>query len=510
MYDIRQPQDFAVNRFRDRDTDTPFEDQQLVVVSNRQPYRHRTSDDGGVLVDRPTGGLTAGLDPMMQRIGDTWVAWGDGDADRAHVDDRDRVAVPPEDPSYTLRRVWLSEEQIEQYYFGFSNQVLWPLCHSALATTRSQESYWQQYKRTNEQFAAVVSEEADERSIIWLQDYHFGVAASYLREKLGRSPLLMHFWHIPWPSREVFRACPHGRELLEGLLANDMIGFHVGRYCHNFLECVDDTFPTASINWRTGTVSHRGRSTRVRSIPIGVPFDDIGREARSYSSEEFADFKRSYGIDQETNVAIGVDRLDYSKGIPERLQALELFWENNPEWRGSMTHLLNASESRSEIPAYQRVQDRVDESITRINERFGTDSWQPVVEVTGYLSQRELYGLYRHSDLCLVTPICDGLNLVALEYIASQVDEDGVLVLSTQAGVHDLLGESAISVSPCDPGQIADRIEHALTMARPARQSRMAALRDQVSENDLQTWFRKHGTMALMELADREISSTSV
>lgn len=510
MYDIRQQQDFAVDRVSDRDSTTPFEDRHLIVVSNRQPYRHRESDDGGVSVDRPTGGLTAGLDPMMRRIGDTWIAWGDGDADRAHVDANQRVEVPPEDPAYTLRRVWLSEDQIAGYYYGFSNQVLWPLCHSSLATICSEESHWTQYKRVNEQFAAVVSEEAADRPVIWLHDYHFGLAPSYIRDRLGRTPILMQFWHIPWPSREVFRACPHGRELLEGLLANDVLGFHVGRYCHNFLECVDDAFPNASINWRTGTVSSRGRTTRVRSIPVGVPFEEVEREARSYGSAEFTALKRSYDIGPETKIAVGVDRLDYSKGIPERLRALELFWEDHPGWRGELTHLLNCTESRSQIPAYQRVQDRVAESITRINDRFGTDDWQPIVEVTEYLSQRELYGLYRHSDLCLVTPVCDGLNLVAMEYVAAQVDDAGALVLSEQAGVHDLLGESAVSVSPYDPGQIAERIETALGMARPARQSRIAELRETVSENDLQTWLGKHGTVALMALADREIPSTSV
>lgn len=508
MYDIRQQPDFTVERVGDQDSKTPFEDRQLLVVSNRQPYRHCRSDTGDLSVDRPTGGLTASLDPMMQRIGDTWVAWGDGDADRAAVDESQHVAVPPEEPAYSLRRVWLSDEQVEGYYYGFSNRVLWPLCHSSLATVRSKESDWEQYQRTNEQFADVVCEEAEDRAIIWLQDYHFGLAPSSIRDRLGDDPILMQFWHIPWPSRQVFRACPHGRELLAGLLANDLLAFHVGQYCQNFLECVDETFPAASINWRTGTVSYRGQHTRVRSIPAGVPFEEIERDAQSYGSEEFAALKQSYDIDSETKIAVGVDRLDYSKGISERLRALELFWEKHPEWRGSVTHLLNCTDSRSAIPAYQRLQDRVSDSISRLNDRFGTEEWQPVVEVTEYLSQRELYGLYRHSELCLVTPICDGLNLVAMEYVAAQVGDAGVVVLSDQAGAHDLLGDSAVTVGPYDPGQIADRIDNALRMARPARQSRMTELRETVSDHDLQTWFEKHGTAALLALADREIAST--
>lgn len=509
MFEVREKRDFDGDAFDEPTTETPFEDWQLVVVSNRQPYRHSRSDEGSTSVDKPTGGLTASLDPMMQRIGGTWVAWGDGDADREHVDEHQRVAVPPEDPSYKLRRVWLSDDQVDRYYYGFSNSVLWPLCHCSLATIRSQHSYWEQYRRTNEQFADVVSSEATDQSIVWLQDYHFGLAPSYIREQLGSTPVLMHFWHIPWPSRDIFSACPHSTELLEGLLANDVLAFHVGRYCQNFLESVDAEFEDASINWRTGTVSHRGGQTRVKSMPMGVPFEEIGGEAKTYGNSEFAALKRSYDIDADTKLAVGVDRLDYSKGIPERLRALETFWERYPEWQGSMTHVINCTESRSQIPAYQRVQDRVSDSISRVNERFGTDDWQPIVKVTEYLSPRELYGLYRHSDLCLVTPICDGLNLIAQEYAAAQVDGDGVLLLSEQAGVHDLLGDSAVSVSPYDPGQIADRIEEALTMSRPTRRSRMKQMRETVEENDLETWIGKNATVALQELSKRKISSPS-
>jgi trehalose 6-phosphate synthase len=504
MNDRREDRAFAVDD-SPRDPEVAFDEWQLLVVSNRQPYRHTRSADGESSVDRPTGGLTASLDPMMQHVGGTWVAWGDGDADAAHVDDDQRVAVPPEDPSYTLRRVWLSDEQVEGHYYGFSNRVLWPLCHSSLATIRSKHSYWEQYRRTNEQFAEVVSDEATDQSIIWIQDYHFGLAPSYIRERLGAAPLLMHFWHIPWPPRDLFRACPHGRELLQGLLANDVLCFHAGRYCRNFLGAVDAELDDATINWHTGTVSYRGSRTRVKAIPMGVPFEKVERVAKTFGNEEFAALKRSYGIDDDTTVAVGVDRLDYSKGIPERLHALEVFLERYPERRGSVTHLLAGTESRSRIPAYQRLQDRVSDGIDRVNERFGTDDWQPVVEITEYLSQRELYGLYRHADVCLVTPICDGLNLIAQEYAAAQVATDGVLVLSEQAGVHDLLGDAAVSVPPYDPGEIADRLEEALTMSRPERRGRMSRMRRTVGENDLETWIGKNATVALETVDEREL-----
>lgn len=509
MYEPQAGQNYRVRGVTADQQDSPFENRQLIVVSNRQPYRHTRAEDGTTSVDRPTGGLTASLDPTMQHLGGTWVAWGDGEADRAVVDESQCVSVPPEDPSYEIRRVWLSDEQIQDYYYGFSNRVLWPLCHSSLATVRSRESYWEQYRQTNEQFAAVVCEEAADDAVIWLQDYHFGLAARSIREELGSRSLLMQFWHIPWPAEGVFDACPHGRDLLEGLLANDLLAFHVGRYCHNFLECVDAEFDDASINWRTGTVTYDGSRTRIKSIPMGVPFERIERKAEGVTTSEYAEFKRTHGIDDDTAVAVGVDRLDYSKGVPERLRALESFWEQNPEWRGSVTHVLNCSESRSEIQAYQRLQRRVREAIDRVNERFGTDDWQPVVEIEEHLSPRELYGLYRYADVALVTPICDGLNLVAAEYAAAQVDNDGVLVLSDQSGVHDVLGDSALSVSPYDPGQIAERFERALTMPRAERTSRMNTIRESVVENDLETWIRKNASVVGRTVSGREVSSTT-
>jgi len=509
MYDVRYESDSDTERSGEQNPRSPFEEWQLLVVSNRQPYRHTRGADGSISVDRPTGGLTASLDPTMQRLGGTWVAWGDGDADPDHVDESDRVEVPPADPAYTLRRVWLSDDQVQSYYYGFSNRVLWPLCHSSLATIRSRQAYWEAYQRTNAQFADVVATEATDRSVVWLQDYHFGLAASSVREQLGSQPLLMQFWHIPWPSADVFEACPHGEDILESLLATDLVAFHVGQYCQHFLESVAAAFEDAAINWRTGTVSYRGNETRVRHIPMGVPTGEIERDAREYGPSEFAAFKRSHDIDAGTKVILGVDRMDYTKGIPERIRALETFWERNPEWQGSVTHLLNCSESRSQISAYQRVQDSVAESISRVNERFGTDDWQPIVEITEYLSKRELHGVYRHADLCLVTPIRDGLNLIAAEYAAAQVDDDGALVLSDQAGTHDLLGEAAVSVSPYDPGGIADGIEAALTMSPSRRRSRMRRIRETVDGNDLQTWIDKHETAARAILAEQGVQQTS-
>jgi trehalose 6-phosphate synthase len=474
-----------------------FGNRQLLVVSNRQPYSHGKNEQGDkITVSRPTGGLTASLDPMMQRTGGTWIAWGDGDADEECVDEFDHVNVPPEDPKYTLRRVWLSDDQVAGYYNGFSNQVLWPLCHSSLATIRCKQSYWKQYLRTNKQFAKAVVSEAGQRPVIWFQDYHLALAPWLVRRELNSGPILMQFWHIPWPSWDVFRACPHGRELLRGLLGNDLLTFHVQRYAHSFLECVEAALDDATVDWNTNEVTYRGMTTRVLATPIGVPFHSIRNMAASYKEAEFEEFRRAHDINLDTQIAVGVDRLDYTKGIPERLHTLENLWEQHPEWRESLTYVQNGTESRSEIQSYKQLQNEVTEEIARINERFGTDDWHPIIRLSEYLSKRELYGLYRYSDIGIVSPIRDGLNLVAEEYAAAQTDRDGVLVLSTQTGAHDLFGEQAVSVSPFNVESFVESLIEALTMPLVERQSRMEQIRRTLVANDLQVWLTNNAEAA--------------
>ena len=500
----------------------------IVVASNRQPYRHEYGDDGEITVDRPAGGLTAGLDAVMRMTEGTWIAWGDGDADTTVVDADDRVAVPPNrtggdgeanpngersrEPvassgasgTYTLRRLWLDDDEVEGYYYGVSNQVLWPLCHAALGTIESCGDAWVDYRRVNDQFASALSEAADDETLVWLQDYHLALAPRQVRERTGESDVdgedggrsaadatLAHTWHIPWPSWDTFRACPHRDAVLDGLLGNDLLLFHVPRYCENFLRSAERGLDETTVDYDRGTVDYRGRTTTVRAVPMGVPVDRIRRRAGSREATGFrAAFRKHRGIDRDTRLAVGVDRLDYSKGIPERLRALERLWERSPEWRGSLTYVQNGSESRSEIPAYSRLQDEVEGAVDRINDRFGTADWQPVVRVDEYLNERELYGLYRHADLALVSSVRDGMNLVAAEYAAAQIEGDGVLVLSTQTGAHDLFGEPAVSVSPFAPEQFATQIESALRMPKVERQSRMQRIRRTVAANDLWSWLR--------------------
>ena len=460
----------------------------LLVISNRQPYRHRYGDDGSVVTDQPVGGLTAGLDPVVQRVDGTWVAWGDGEADAEVVDEEDCVRVPPDDPSYTLRRVWLDEEAIEGYYYGFSNRVLWPLSHGLVGTMEYQEDHWQQYREVNETFAEAVAERVGDNSLVWFQDYHFSLAPRYVRER-APNPTLMQFWHIPWPDWDTFRACPVREDILDGLLANDLLSFHVPRYCENFLGCVDACFEDAVVNESTGEVHRGSETTRVRAFPMGVDVDRIDRKATACTDEEWTEFTETIGIDPDVTLSVGVDRLDYTKGIPERLAALERFFEEHPDWRGKLTHVQKLSESRSRIPAYGDVADRVEEAIERINGRFATDDWQPVVRLDDHLTTTQLYGLYRHADLALVTPVRDGLNLVAKEYVAAQTGDPGVLLLSELAGAEDELGEFALSIAPYDTASFADSIERAVTMDESERRERMANLRAAVAANDVDQWM---------------------
>ena len=459
----------------------------LIVVSNRQPYRH-TYVAGELTVDRPAGGLTAGLDPAIQRVGGTWIAWGDGDGDREAVDEDDQVAVPPEDPGYTLQRVWLTEEEVEGYYRGFANQVLWPVCHAAPGNVRCEPGAWDRYRRVNERFADAAVEQAGPESIVWLQDYHFALAPRTIQAGLPAGAVLAQFWHVPWPDWETFRACPHAGAILRGLLGNDLLAFHVPRYRRNFLGCVEAAVDGARVDWEAGRVRGPAGVTQVETRPMGVQAGEIERGAASAVADGFwRRFADEHDL-RNTRVALGVDRLDYTKGIVERLHALEHLWASRPEWRGEFTFVQSASESRSAIPAYRAVQSAVEDAVDRIDRRFGTDDWTPVVYVTDWLDREELFGLYRNADVGIVSPVRDGMNLVAQEYVAAQVDRDGVLVLSELAGAHDVLGEHAVSVTPADTAGFADRIVDALSMRPGERRRRTTALRRWVTEHDISSW----------------------
>jgi len=462
----------------------------LVLVSNREPYRHHYegNDEDSVAVETPAGGLAQGIDPVLQQIDGIWIAWGDGDADFAMADGDGQIDVPPSDPSYTLQRLRLSEEQVRGYYDGYANQALWPLCHSATGRVNFERDHWRHYREVNEQFADAVLEHLDEDTTVWFQDYHFALAPRMVRTN-EPDAFLMHFFHIPWPAPDVFRLCPQASSLLDGLLGNDLLGFHRPRYCAQFLECVDQLLDGASIDWATGTVTYEGRTIRVEAFPFSVDADDIRRMAEGADGTFWAQFRDEHGIDADTTVALGVDRLDYTKGIPERLDALERLYETRPDLRGDLTFVQNGCGTRERIPAYQHLREEVEDRIWALNERFGTDEWSPVVYTTEMYSRENLFAMYRHSDLALVSPLRDGMNLVAKEYVAAQTENDGVLLLSPFTGAAEQLGHAAVEFDPYDTASATEAIERALEMDGEERAVRMRSLRRQVHESDLSRWL---------------------
>ncbi|MCU4974243.1 trehalose-6-phosphate synthase [Halobacteria archaeon AArc-m2/3/4] len=530
------------NEERQSSTDRSQDHQQskgsgpLIVVSNRQPYRHEyaddddvdgdadddpptdvdddddaTADDGvadadadanadsepnspepedsEITVDFPTGGLTAGLDPVLQQSGGTWIAWSDGEADRAVTDDDGCVAVPPDDESYTLQRLWLSEEAVEGYYYGFSNRVLWPICHEfpELVENRTGDQDW--YQRVNRTFADAIVDHATEDAVVWLQDYHLALAPAMVREDVPDSTTIAQFWHIPWPNPQAFRACPNGRELLEGLLGNDLLGFHIDSYVETFLACVDRFVPEADVDYESRQVRYESSQTQITATPMGVDAESYDRTSRSLDGSCWRSLRERYDIPSDVAIGLGVDRLDYSKGIPERLAAVERLLERNPEWHEQFTFFQKATPSRTDIPAYAELGEYVRHEVDRINARFATRSWEPIVYTEDYVTKEELCTLYRRADVMLVSPLLDGMNLVAQEFVAASVDGQGALVLSERAGATETLGDDVFTIDPTRADEFATTIDAALTCPEIDRQQRMTRLRQQVFDGDLEAWM---------------------
>ncbi|WP_226011765.1 alpha,alpha-trehalose-phosphate synthase (UDP-forming) [Halomicrobium salinisoli] len=463
-----------------------LQDRELIVVSNRQPYSHEY-EDGEVVVEPPAGGLTAAVDPLMQRLSGTWVAWGDGEADREVADEDGTVALPPGEESYRLQRVWLDEDDVEGYYRGYSNRVLWPVCHADLSKVDARPGDWETYEAVNQTFADAVIRRTPGDGIVWFHDYHFGRAPRLVRNARPEA-FLAQFWHIPWPSWDVFRACPQAEAILDGLLANDLVGFHTDTDCRHFLEGVE-VAGLGDVDRTSGSVLRDGQRTYVRSFPIGTDAAKWAERAGSDAADEFwAEFSEENGL-TDRRMALGVERLDYTKGIERRLDALELLWEEEPDLQGDLTYVQKVSMSRQEIPAYAELRERVEGRVAEINDRFGTDDWQPIHYVDDHLPREALAALYREADVALVTPTRDGMNLVAKEFVAAQGADPGVLVLSELAGASEQLDAGSVVVNPYDVRAVADGVRHALTVPREEREDRMERLRTDVEGNDVYAWL---------------------
>jgi len=478
----------------------------VIVVSNREPYVHQRRGDR-IEVQRPASGLVTALEPIMRACSGTWIAHGSGSADRETVDKYDRVAVPPEKPAYHIRRVWLTPEEEAGYYYGFANEGMWPLCHIAHVRPTFRSSDWAQYVAVNRKFAkAVASESKTKNPIVMVQDYHFALLPNMIREELPDATVIT-FWHIPWPNPESFAICPWRDEVLKGMLGSSILGFHTQFHCNNFVDTVD-RFLEARVDRESFTVSFGGELTAVRRYPISIAWPPDAEIVQKSVPDCRSSIRQLSDLPPEHRLGIGVDRLDYTKGIVERFRAIERLLELNPEWVGRFTFVQVAAPTRAGIEEYQQHEAQVRAMATRINGRFARRGPPPIVLKVEHHEPREVYEYFRAADLCFVSSLHDGMNLVAKEFVAARDDERGVLILSQFTGAARELPEALI-VNPYDADQCAAALHLALTMPADEQRDRMRLMRGLVAEFNV---FRWAGRMLLdaasMRRRDRLIVKT--
>ena len=459
-----------------------FGERAVVVVSNREPFSH-VWRGRRIEVQTPASGVVTAMDPVMRACGGVWVAHGSGDADRAVVDERDSLGVPPHDPRYTLRRVWLTPEEEAGYYYGFANEGLWPLCHIVHARPTFRAEDWEQYVAVNEKFAqAVLSHCANgEAPAVLIQDYHFALLPRLLKERRPDARIAL-FWHIPWPNPEAIGICPWQVEILHGMLGADLLGFHTQFHCNNFLDTVDRVVE-ARIDWEHFSVSRGNHVTDVKPFPISVAphfVDEPPETSRGQLLE-------GLGLSVEF-LGVGVERIDYTKGLPERFDALARLFERWPEYRERLTFVQLAAPSRSRIPRYRAVEDEMERQVSAINQRFQTRTWRPILLLKAHHNHADIWPFYRWADFCMVTSLHDGMNLVAKEFVSvREDDDDGVLILSRFTGASRELRE-ALQVNPYDIEGMAEAVHRALSMPLAERRTRMARLRATVREHNIYRW----------------------
>jgi len=457
----------------------------FIVASNREPYVHTYKEDR-IEFQRPASGMAIALDSVMQACGGVWVAHGSGDADKETVDGKDKIAVPPSNPKYTLRRVWMNKEEEEGYYYGLSNETFWPLCHIVYVRPKFNESDWDMYKKINKRFAdAILEEAAGLKAFVWLQDFHLSLVPKILKEE--RPDLVTaHFWHIPWPNPEAFRICPWKEEILEGLLANDLIGFHTRYNCNNFLDTIDQTLE-AKTDRDLYSVSYKGSTTFVKPFPIGVDYKYVSDISNSPETEmETVQVKRRYNL-KDKIVGVGVERIDYTKGICERFKAIDRFLEKYPEYQGRFVFIQLGAPSRVYLDSYKKINDEIEALAHKINWKYRRDHWNPIIFIREYTDMEKIIAFYKLANICIVSSLHDGMNLVAKEFIAAQNDINGILLLSRFAGSAQELQE-AILINPYDTEKFADAIKEGIELPPEEKKARMEKMRETVKENNIYKW----------------------
>jgi trehalose 6-phosphate synthase len=460
-------------------------DVQVMIVSNREPYIHNRVD-GEIKLQTPASGLVSALEPVMRACRGVWIAHGGGSADHETVDKHSRLMVPPDDPTYSLRRVWLTEEEQDGYYYGLANEGLWPLCHIAFIRPQFREPDWAMYRAVNQRFADVVAEEAtSENPIVLVQDYHFALLPRMIRNALPKATIVT-FWHIPWPNAETFSICPWREEILDGLLGSSILGFHTQFHCNNFFDSVD-RFIESRVDHENSLVSFGGRETLVRPYPISIEWPPRGLLNQPSIEQCRINVRERFGLAPDTRIAVGVERFDYTKGILDRMRAVDDLLAMSPQWREKFVLIQVAAPTRSKLDAYSELEKEAERLAGEINAKHQRGGWKPIILLVRHHEPREVFELFRASDVCVVSSLHDGMNLVAKEFVAARDDERGVLILSSFAGAAYELPEALI-VNPYDTHQMAKAYERAITMSEDEQAARMQIMVAQISERNVYRW----------------------
>ncbi|MDD5617778.1 MAG: trehalose-6-phosphate synthase [Candidatus Omnitrophica bacterium] len=454
------------------------------VVSNREPYMHVIEDTSGeVRCIRPASGVVTAIDPILRACGGTWIAHGSGNADRKFVNSKNKLAVPPENNRYILKRVWLTKEEEQGYYYGFSNEGLWPLCHITHTRPLFREFDWQMYKKVNQKFADAVLEELPAKNpFVFIQDYHFTLLPKMIKEKQPNATIAL-FWHIPWPNPEIFATCPYQKEILDGMLDCDLIGFHVQYHCNNFLDTANRLLESR-VDTERFSIVRAGKETFIRSFPISV--DSYMGETTKLDSAEIDELSKEFELGGKI-VAVGVDRIDYTKGLIERVSAVDRFLEKYPQYKGKFVLIQLAAPSRTHIKRYHDLMGEIDEAVEKVNWKHSDGSWKPIIYLKRHFSPEEIKPYYALADICIVSSLHDGMNLVAKEYVMSNKSLDGVLILSRFTGAARELTD-AVQINPYSIEEFADAIKFAVEMPAEEKKKRMENMRKIVTENNVYRW----------------------
>lgn len=460
-------------------------DNAFIVVSNREPFMHVIDDiSGQTKCIKPASGVVTAIDPIMRSCGGTWVAHGSGNADKKFVNSKNKLGVPPEDNRYILKRVWLTKEEEEGYYYGFANEGLWPLCHVTHTRPIFRESDWQMYKKVNQIFANNVIEELPANNpFVFIQDYHFTLLPQMIKKKRPDAIIAL-FWHIPWPNPEVFAICPYQQEILNGMLACDIVGFHVQFHCNNFLDTANRLIE-CRVDTEKFSIVVAGKETQVKAFPISIN-GYISGNIKETDVSSIEKIRAEFDL-KDKIVALGVDRIDYTKGIIERLLAIDRFLEKYPEYKNKFVFIQLGAPSRTHIKRYHDLISEIDDLVEKKNWKYSDSNWKPIIYLKKHLSPEEIKPFYALSDLCIVSSLHDGMNLVAKEYVASKTDLNGMLLLSRFTGAIRELTD-AVSINPYSIEDFADTIKLAIEMPIEEKRKRMENMRKVIRENNVYKW----------------------